>query len=252
KIIEANQRSTKVFGLSYDQLIGLNFSEFCLGENKTKLIKVVKELGKSQSWETELTGRQIGKHTFPMSVAINRVELETGAIIQILAKDITRQKELEQKLNHDKNQLQEVNITLRNVLESINDKNSEFQQEVSQTVQKSLLPVLGKIERETDSDIIKGYLHLMKDQLLKLAVTGEDESSFHFLKLSPTEVKICQFIQSGSATKEIAETLCLSVETIQTHRRNIRKKLGLRGRDVNLFSYLNVSAKTYPIEIKSS
>ena len=248
KIIEANQRSTKVFGLNHDQLVDLNFSEFCLGKTKNELIQAVKELEKSQSWEAEITGKQISGRAFPMSVTINRVELETGAIIQILAKDITRQKELEQKLNHEKNQLQEVNITLRNVLESINDKNSEFQREVSQTVQQTLLPVLDKVEREAGNDIVNGYLHLVKDQLQKLAVSGENEGSYHLLKLSPAEIKVCQFIQSGSATKDIAETLGLSVDTIQTHRKNIRKKLGLRGRDVSLFNYLNASTKTYPTE----
>ncbi|MCG6881930.1 MAG: hypothetical protein LJE96_22645 [Deltaproteobacteria bacterium] len=37
----------------------------------------------------------------------------------------------------------------------------------------------------------------------------------------------------------MAESMCISVDTIQTHRKNIRKKLGLRGMDVNLFTFLN-------------
>ena len=54
---------------------------------------------------------------------------------------------------------------------------------------------------------------------------------------------ICKYIQTGYSSKEIAEAMNVSFETIQVHRRNIRKKLGLRGRRTNLYAYL--SAKQY-------
>jgi DNA-binding CsgD family transcriptional regulator len=37
------------------------------------------------------------------------------------------------------------------------------------------------------------------------------------------EMKVCNFIQAGAISKEIAEALNLSVVTIQTHRRSIRR-----------------------------
>jgi DNA-binding CsgD family transcriptional regulator len=40
-------------------------------------------------------------------------------------------------------------------------------------------------------------------------------------------------------TKEICTVMNLSFDTIQTHRRNIRKKLGLSGsRETSLYAYL--------------
>ena len=72
-----------------------------------------------------------------------------------------------------------------------------------------------------------------------------------FLKLSPTELKVCQFVQAGNTTKDIAETLGLSVDTIQTHRKNIRKKLGIRGHDVSLFNYLNSPDKSHSVDTNS-
>ncbi|MFW2365664.1 MAG: helix-turn-helix transcriptional regulator, partial [Desulforhopalus sp.] len=45
--------------------------------------------------------------------------------------------------------------------------------------------------------------------------------------------------QAGSTSKDIADGLAISIETVQTHRKNIRRKLGLSGKDVNLFAYLN-------------
>lgn len=43
--------------------------------------------------------------------------------------------------------------------------------------------------------------------------------------LSPQETKIVKLIADGSSSKDIASNLNLSVFTIQTHRRNINKKL---------------------------
>ena len=46
-------------------------------------------------------------------------------------------------------------------------------------------------------------------------------------------------IQSGATSKDIADGMAISIETVQTHRKNIRRKLGLSGKDVNLYAYLN-------------
>ncbi len=55
--------------------------------------------------------------------------------------------------------------------------------------------------------------------------------------LSKTEFTICEYIVSKLSTKEISEQLNVSIETIQTHRKKIRKKLGVSNRS-NLYTYL--------------
>jgi DNA-binding NarL/FixJ family response regulator len=44
------------------------------------------------------------------------------------------------------------------------------------------------------------------------------------INLSPREFEIYQLVKKGKTSKEIAEILCLSIETIHTHRRNILQK----------------------------
>jgi DNA-binding NarL/FixJ family response regulator len=46
-------------------------------------------------------------------------------------------------------------------------------------------------------------------------------------KLSPREIEIIQLIKKGKSTKEISEELSLSVFTIETHRKNIFRKLNI-------------------------
>lgn len=47
--------------------------------------------------------------------------------------------------------------------------------------------------------------------------------------LTPTERQVLQLIADYKTSKEIAEVLCVSHHTIETHRRNICERLGLHG-----------------------
>jgi DNA-binding NarL/FixJ family response regulator len=47
--------------------------------------------------------------------------------------------------------------------------------------------------------------------------------------LSAREREILKLIAEGHKTREIAEALCISPKTVENHRVNLMKKLGLRG-----------------------
>lgn len=49
------------------------------------------------------------------------------------------------------------------------------------------------------------------------------------LKLSNRELEVIQLIKAGMKTKEIAEKLNISFYTAETHRKNIKLKVGLKG-----------------------
>jgi len=57
-------------------------------------------------------------------------------------------------------------------------------------------------------------------------------------KLTPREIEICDLVKNGLTSKDIAYLQNISVLTIEKHRRNIRKKLGLNNKKYNLSSYL--------------
>ncbi len=62
--------------------------------------------------------------------------------------------------------------------------------------------------------------------------------SFKFFNLTPMEIKVANLVKEGKTNKEIAELLCLSKNTILFHRYNIRRKLGLKNKKINLRSHL--------------
>ena len=74
------------------------------------------------------------------------------------------------------------------------------------------------LSREINSDLIRGYLN---NEDRKSA-----ESSRYDL-LSHREQQIFRLVIEGNPTKCIAELLCLSPKTVEKHRSNISKKLGM-------------------------
>jgi DNA-binding NarL/FixJ family response regulator len=62
--------------------------------------------------------------------------------------------------------------------------------------------------------------------------------------LTPSEEKILNFIAASKSSKEIAEELFISVKTVENHRSNICKKLGITGNSALLkYALKNIGAK---------
>jgi DNA-binding CsgD family transcriptional regulator len=59
-----------------------------------------------------------------------------------------------------------------------------------------------------------------------------------YLGLTPLEVRTVGLIKEGKTTKEISELLCVSENTVSSHRFHIRKKLGVSNKKINLAYYL--------------
>ncbi len=131
-----------------------------------------------------------------------------------------------------------MNVTLRNVMKSIESDRCDLEQNISLKIRSHLLPALDKVRHESEAGIRASFLDLIQEQMIALTSGFNSELDANLLKLSKTEIRICGFIQAGCSSKEISEALNLAFDTIRTHRKNIRKKLGLQGRDVNLHSYL--------------
>ena len=141
-------------------------------------------------------------------------------------------------LQGEKAQLQDMNVTLRTVMKSVDMEREAFEESIGEIVRTTMLPALATVRKEQSDAIRNSYLDILEDRLLKLN-RGDKDCHGLLLKLTPMEMKVCNFIQAGATSKEIAEALNLSVVTIQTHRRSIRRKLDLQNRNVNLHTFLN-------------
>jgi DNA-binding NarL/FixJ family response regulator len=68
----------------------------------------------------------------------------------------------------------------------------------------------------------------IKNILSEQVIGGGDDQQGGLNSLSQREIEIITFIKKGNSSKEIADTLNISVKTVEVHRYNILKKLNLK------------------------
>jgi DNA-binding CsgD family transcriptional regulator len=141
-------------------------------------------------------------------------------------------------LLHSQNQvLQETNIALRTVLSRLEDEKREIRAAMVANIQKIIMPLVYELELAV-SGRHRSYVTLLRQSLQEIASPFLSQLSNNHLELSPVEIAICAMIRNGLSTKEIAQIRCIAMGTVRRHRENIRHKLGLQNRSVNLVTYL--------------
>jgi DNA-binding CsgD family transcriptional regulator len=78
----------------------------------------------------------------------------------------------------------------------------------------------------------------IEDHLQNITSSFVTKLTSEYVGLTPMEIQVATHVKQGKATKEIADILCLAPDTINVHRKKIRKKLGLSNKSVNLQTFL--------------
>lgn len=148
------------------------------------------------------------------------------AIQRDISPRIKAQQEIEQK-----------NIALQEMISQIEVQKNKLQENVLLNVEKIILPSLEKIRLKSSKTQVQ-QIEALKKSLKELTSSfGRTAVSLEH-KLSAKEIEIAHLIRQGLSGKEISKALNLSFKTVETHRFNIRRKLGLLNKDVNLASFL--------------
>lgn len=140
------------------------------------------------------------------------------------------------RLSLERKALQEKNIALKEILGHIEEEKADFKQRIAESVDQYLLPVLSRII-ESPEKISRSNLIVLSNSLKDLSTISGGITQI-YSKLSPREIEVCNLIKLGNTSKEIAETLNITPATVQKHREQIRRKLGLTNKDINLPSHL--------------
>ena len=99
-------------------------------------------------------------------------------------------------------------------------------------------PYITKLKQCNLNDRQSTLINILADNLDRVVSPFVRRISSKYYSLTPKEIEIINFIKQGKTVKEIADVLCLSTRTIETHRNNIRSKLGIKNKKVNLTTYL--------------
>lgn len=160
-------------------------------------------------------------------------EIEERKLAEIALKK--REKELKNKTLN----LREVNTALNVLLKQRETDKAELEERVLLNINELILPYLEKLKTKVLEDKQKAYVEIISSNLNDIVSPLIRSLSTKLIKLSPTEIQVINLIKQGKTTKEIAKTMNLATSTIDFHRNNIRKKLGIKNKKINLAAYLS-------------
>lgn len=143
-----------------------------------------------------------------------------------------------QELESKSQELEEVNAALKVLLKKREKDKKELEQRVLSNVQTIVEPYFEKLQQSKLNERQKTYLEIIQRNLNDIISPFARNFSSIYYRLTPQEVQIADLIKQGKINKEIAQIMGLSQKTIEFHRTNIRKKLRLTSRKVNLRTYL--------------
>jgi PAS domain S-box-containing protein len=142
----------------------------------------------------------------------------------------SRTKELAEKTEN----LEQVNVALTVLLKKRDHDKKELEEQMLSNVKVLVIPYLDKLKKGNPTARQSGYLDILGQNLNNIISPFLHRLSSRQLGYTPTEIQVANMIKDGMTSKEIAEIMNLSPETVSNHRKNIRKKSGIANKKVNL------------------
>jgi PAS domain S-box-containing protein len=242
-IVAINRSGADLLHQQSDKLIGIRISELLssheVSEKKAVFEKVIKT-GISASIESQLDGKWLHQNIHPVFDLQGNVRR-----LALFSYDITDQKrtellleEKERKLKIQAVRLDELTTTLNFLQKKRERDKKEIELNILANVKKLLEPFIERIKETELDDRQKSLLNIIDSNIQEIVSPLTRNLSMENLALTSAEIRIANLIKHGHTSKEISKILNISPKTVGTHRRNIRKKIGIDRKKANLRSYL--------------
>jgi len=168
---------------------------------------------------------------------LNAVRERVGKIIERKQAEELLSKthdELKAKSHH----LQEVNTALRVLLKQREHDKQELQENVLSNMKELVSPHLERLKKSRLDVNQTALVSTLESNINSIVSPFIRKLSSRYVSLTPMEIRVADFIKQGRTNKEMGELLFLSPNTVKFHRYNIRRKLGLKNKKMNLRSHL--------------
>ncbi len=147
--------------------------------------------------------------------------------------------ELERRVQDRTRDLEEANTALRVLLDQVETSKRELEDRIARSIEDLVLPHIEKLKKRLRAEDLLLHVRLLESNVLSVTSSFSHRLSVKFACLTPTEIEIAQMIMRGNSTKQIASCMARATSTVDFHRNNIRKKLRIESRNLNLRSYLS-------------
>ena len=246
EILEFNDSAHKNLGYTREEFKKLRIKDLDVYESPDLFFERSEKLRKGipvNSFET----KQKGKDGVIRDVHVSGTLIEIGDRKYILSiwRDITESKKIENalreneaKLAEQAKNLEETNTALKVLLRLRNEEKERTEENILSNVKQLINPYLKKLRHTELNAEQNNLVNIVESNLAEITSSLTPKLFSKSIGLTPRELDVANLVKNGLTSQEISDTLCLSDNAVAFHRRNIRTKLGLKRRKVNLRSYL--------------
>jgi PAS domain S-box-containing protein len=244
RIIDCNDAAAGIFGASREQIVDFDMKSI---EDQTVMPALTAPLtGQEGGFEGPYRTTAAGKELWMSLRAAPLYHLDGSidggvALVEDVTDRIRAQKALEaskKELEMKTRSLEESNTALKVIFEQVEKSKEEIQWNVLYNVKELILPYLEKLKTcRTDNDR-DACFEILETNLNNIISPFLRHITLTHYKLTPKELHVANLVKEGKTNKEIADLLHLSIRSVEFHRDNIRKKLGLKNKKANLQSFL--------------
>ncbi len=242
--------SCKTFlGCSPAELIGNRLMDFIGTGHKNKVKRFLKDLkqysGDHPTIEFQLASEDGGQiWVEARAVHIINSERSGGYELVLTCSNIDERKlaesiglKTQQILKEQNRALSKREAALSNKLEQTAKSDSAVAGQLVDRINSHVFPIIEQL-KEAPSGISGPLLTQLEKVLYNLAQPLAADRLSALVKLTAQELRVCSLIIAGHDSRHISESIGITMRTAQNHRMNIRKKLGIVNRNVNLKTYL--------------
>jgi PAS domain S-box-containing protein len=197
-------------------------------KDSSLFIPIMDGCGVCEGWALIAIPRAQGK---PEESMVEFIE-EIAGIVMMRVREVRN----DHQIAESNRRLEEKNLALKEVMRIIETEKEEIRLQVARMIDQTIKPILNRLVRRNGM-VNRPHYELLKKALDEIALATGGTMQIA-ARLSPRELEICALIKGGSSSKDIAETLDISLMTVQKHREVIRRKLGLTNKNINLTTHL--------------
>ncbi len=244
-----NESLCRLTGYSQDELMGRNYRQLMDEYNAKRVYNVFNTVFITQlstrAVDWEMLHKDFSKRYIEVSVSLRKNLNGEPVGFMGIARDITERKTNEQiliareeELKNQTTNLVEVNTALKVLLRRREEDRRELEETVMTNLNDLVHPSLERLRKRATSKRLLELVGVLETNLDSITSPFFHKLSSQIQNLTSAEIEISNLVKQGKSTKEISDLLSVSIKTIEAHRMNIRKKLGLSNKRASLRTHL--------------
>lgn len=237
-IIHANEAAEKMLKSSSREILSRKCYQSYHGTDRPpKVCPSCKTLKTGKATAAEVFEPHLNKYVEIKALPrINKKGKITGLIHVV--RDFTRRHVMEEDLKQKAGALEETNTALRVLLDHRKKDEENLTENIICNVKNLVFPYITKLKNNKLKSEELTYLNIIETNLNEILSPFSRRLLSRVGRFTPKELLVVNLIKDGQKDKDTAAILNMSLDTVKTHRKNIRKKLGINNNKVNLHTYL--------------